>query len=270
MYKAEIVADSINTAGNRLTTFYLQYPRIIHAEMLRHRTMSRSVSSSRAIPVKRMIQQVREMAYVPAEWRMNESGMQGWTVADGKTLRAAQVIWADAAFVMTDCAESLAALGIHKQHVNRLLEPFVWVEEVVSATEWHNFFSLRTDGNADPAIQVIATMMRYSYEVATPYEIVTGSWHTPYIRDDEQSLPIVTKQKVSAARCARVSYSLRNGKISDAQSDVALFDKLSSSRHWSPLEHVAMATSEPVRIGNFVGWKQLRKFYDNEAGGDYR
>ena len=54
-------------------------------------------------------------------------------------------------------AQSLAELGIHKQHVNRLLEPFAWVEEVVTATEWQNFFSLRTDGNADPAIQAIAT-----------------------------------------------------------------------------------------------------------------
>lgn len=31
MYKCEILADSINPQGNRITTFKVTYPRIIHA-----------------------------------------------------------------------------------------------------------------------------------------------------------------------------------------------------------------------------------------------
>ncbi len=141
--------------------------------------------------------------------------------------------------------------------------------EEVSATEWRNFFSLRTDSHADPAIQIIATMMRDAYQESTPVKVVAGDWHMPFIRADEHDLPIAAKQKISCARCARTSYSLRNGKVSDMESDVALFDKLAGSRHWSPLEHVAIAATDAVRFGNFVGWQQLRKHYENESGGDY-
>lgn len=269
MYQADIIADSMNYTGNRLTTFRLCYPRIIHAEMLRHRVMSRSVSSSRAIPVKRMIDGVANDTYVPSEWRMNEAGMQGYTVAGDTIAEDAKMAWIQASVDAILHAEKLAELGIHKQHVNRLLEPFAWIEEVVSATEWQNFFSLRTASDADPAIQTIARMMQDAYANSVPAEVITGSWHTPFIRDNEQSLPLVAKQQISAARCARTSYSLRNGKPSDVESDMTLFNKLASSRHWSPLEHVAMALAEPVRIGNFVGWRQLRKFYADESGGDY-
>ena len=42
-----------------LWTFELTYPRYIHSEFMTHRVFSRNASSSRAIPVKRMIEQVR-------------------------------------------------------------------------------------------------------------------------------------------------------------------------------------------------------------------
>lgn len=37
---AKIVADSIDSRGNRITTFVLTYPRFIHAELLTHRLFS--------------------------------------------------------------------------------------------------------------------------------------------------------------------------------------------------------------------------------------
>lgn len=268
MYTARIVADSVNTSGNRLTTFYLMYPRIIHAEMLRHRTMSRSVSSSRAIPAKRMIEQVRENPYIPHEWRMNEPGMQGWSIASDDVSETAKNKWLYAMYDALDAAYTLAELNIHKQHINRLLEPFSWIEEVVTATEWMNFFVLRTASDADPTIQVIAKMMMGAYEESVPQLIQPGQWHLPYT--DSERCHVSIRCKISAARCARVSYQLRNGQRSDVDSDIALFDRLVEPQHWSPLEHPALALDKPERIGNFVGWKQLRKFYDNESGGDYR
>ena len=51
--KVEIVADSINQQGDRLTSLVLTYPRIIHAEMMTHRMFSRNASSSRAVPVQK-------------------------------------------------------------------------------------------------------------------------------------------------------------------------------------------------------------------------
>lgn len=269
MYQCEIITDSINVAGNRLTTFHLVYPRIIHAEMLRHRSASRSVSSSRAIPVKRMIERIQEQPYVPADWRMNEPGMQGWTSANDATTKAAVEIWLDAAHSAIVNAKRLNELGIHKQHVNRLLEPFAFVEEVVSATEWRNFFKLRTASDADPAIQVIANMMLEAYEASQPVLLQPEQWHLPYVREDEEKILKLYRVKISAARCARVSYTLRNGKPSDLESDMKLFNGLAKNAHWSPMEHPAEALDSNERIGNFVGWRQLRKLYDGESGGDY-
>ena len=59
-YKCEILADSISEQGHRLTTFKVTYPRIIHAEMLRHRMLSRNVASSRAIPFEKMVKDVEK------------------------------------------------------------------------------------------------------------------------------------------------------------------------------------------------------------------
>lgn len=265
MYQSEIIADSINECGNRLTTFRLVYPRIIHAEMLRHRAISRSVSSSRAIPAKRMIEAIIDNPYVPHDWRLNEAGMQGWTEAVGATRATALAIWLDAATSAVKHAKKLADLGIHKQHVNRLLEPFSWTVEVVSATEWQNFFALRTAPDADPAIQQIAKMMAEAYGNNQPQLKSAGEWHLPFAEDVAANM----QREVSAARCARTSYTLRDGKPSDTDSDFALFSRLVGPGHWSPLEHPAMALDEPKRIGNYVGWQQFRKCFNGESNGDY-
>ena len=41
-YKAEILLDSINPSGNRLTTFVITFPRFVLAEMNTHRLLSRN------------------------------------------------------------------------------------------------------------------------------------------------------------------------------------------------------------------------------------
>jgi hypothetical protein len=68
-HSAKILADSISPDGVRLTSFELTYPRIIHAEMCRHRMHSRCVSSSRAIPIQRFITQVENDPYIPRHSR---------------------------------------------------------------------------------------------------------------------------------------------------------------------------------------------------------
>ena len=55
---ATIVADSISEAGKRITTFELEFPRFILPEFNTHRLFSRNAASSRAIPVKKMIEHV--------------------------------------------------------------------------------------------------------------------------------------------------------------------------------------------------------------------
>jgi len=73
---AEVIADSISPDGVRITTFELEYPRFIHAELMTHRAFSRNAASSRAIPVARMIELVKENPAMPNHWGKNQPGMQ--------------------------------------------------------------------------------------------------------------------------------------------------------------------------------------------------
>lgn len=74
---ADIIADSKNEHGQRITTFILTYPRIIHAELLTHRLFSRNAASSRAIPASKMIKDIEKDPFIPVAWQKAHSGMQG-------------------------------------------------------------------------------------------------------------------------------------------------------------------------------------------------
>ena len=66
---AEIVADSIDPRGNRITSVLLTYPRFIHSELMTHRIFSRNSASSRAIPFKRALKMIEEDPFVPIAWQ---------------------------------------------------------------------------------------------------------------------------------------------------------------------------------------------------------
>lgn len=143
-YKCEILADSISEQGHRLTTFKLTYPRIIHAEMLRHRMLSRNVASSRAIPFKKMVKDVEEDPFIPIAWQKSHKGMQGSEYETNKgNIRYLEHKWKHGLNGALDAAKRLNDSKVTKQLCNRLLEPFVWTTELVSGTEWENFFELR-------------------------------------------------------------------------------------------------------------------------------
>ena len=51
-------------------------PRFIHAEFMTHRQFSRNASSSRAVPIGRVIQEVMDDTAMPVSWGKNQPGMQ--------------------------------------------------------------------------------------------------------------------------------------------------------------------------------------------------
>lgn len=285
---AKIIADSIGVDAPRLVTFELQYPRIIHAEFMTHRIFSRNASSSRAIPIARMIQNVLENTALPAEWRMNEPGMQGFQTAPPEIAEAANVVMALAARSAVNFARQLECMGLHKQHVNRLTEPFQYIKVVVTSSQWKNFFGLRDHEAADPTIQKLARMMREAFDASTPTLARDDQWHLPYITEDDAARAAgfikdtgskleLTEvlRRMSAARCARVSYNNFKGEVPKVGSDLNLYEKLVVSQpvHASPTEHQAMpdiylGTNSgwryPQNHGNLVGWQQFRKFIPNE------
>lgn len=143
MYNCKIIADSINTFGNRITTFKLTYPRIVHAELMTHRLFSRNAASSRAIPVRKMIESVRNNMFTPLAIQKAHKGMQGTDYFEGVELEQAKQLWVESAELAIQQAEKMERFGISKQLVNRVVEPYQYYQVLVTATEWENFFSLR-------------------------------------------------------------------------------------------------------------------------------
>ena len=90
---AKIIKDSISAEGVRLTTMELVYPRFIHAEFMTHRMFSRNASSSRAIPVEKMIERVIREPAEPVHWGLNQPGMQADNELPWPQLVATRAAW---------------------------------------------------------------------------------------------------------------------------------------------------------------------------------
>jgi len=141
---AKIVADSKNEFGNRITTMVVTFPRIILAEFNTHRMFSRNSASSRAIPFEKMVKSVEENPFIPIAWQKDHKGMQGSEYFTFKPdIIDCEHGWLGARDFAVQQAKALNKLGVTKQLCNRLLEPFMYHQVIVTATEWENFFKLR-------------------------------------------------------------------------------------------------------------------------------
>jgi thymidylate synthase ThyX len=256
-YHAEVLLDSVNPAGQRLTTFVLRFPRFVLSEFNTHRMFSRNASSSRAIPTTKLMQQLREDPVIPVEWGRNQAGMQAHDVLDAESARAAEAGWLAARDAALQHAEQLRTTGVHKQIVNRVLEPWMWTSVIVSATTYDNFFTLRCHPDAQPEIKRLADLMRAAFAASTPVRRCAGEWHLPFLGEDDATLPVETQKQVSVARCARVSYLTHVG-TRDIEADKVLHQRLLDAGHWSPFEHVAVAAADDTRYNNFAGWQAYR------------
>lgn len=267
-YSARVILDSIAPCGKRLVTVEATYPRMVHAELLTHKRLSRNSSSSRAIPIAKMIEQVRSDPAMLVHWGRNQKGMQAETELSGEALTQAKEAWLAGRDHAVTIAQQLADLGAHKQIANRVLEPWMWITVLISATEWDNFFLQRCHKDAQPEIRRAADFIYDAMARSRPRLLKAGEWHTPLILDDEiATLSPTLLCKISAGRCARISYLTHDGRR-DIQADLALADRLTAASpgHWSPLEHVAEALASPEPSGNFIGWKQYRKCFAGESG----
>jgi hypothetical protein len=274
--EAKVILDSISPHGQRLTTVEVNIHRFILAEVNTHRQFSRSAQSSRAIPVKKMIERILEDPAIPVEWGKNIAGMQSKELLVNGEAVQAELIWRQAMQSAVEFAEKLMYLGVHKQLANRLIEPFMWQRVIISSTEWDNFFNLRAHPDAQPEFREVAYKILEAYKNSTPQILDYGDWHTPYITEEEYNeLDVEARKNVSVARCARVSY-LNNDGTRDLEKDLELFTRLDTTepKHSAPCEHVAtpaktvwsydfggdhyIDSDGEMLKGNFRGWEQYR------------
>jgi thymidylate synthase ThyX len=248
MITATVIQDSISSYGTRLTTLSLTYPRFILAELNTHRMLSRNSASSRAIPTHKLLTEIIDNPAMPVEWGKNKPGMHADESIGGLDEIFAKAAWIEARNQAVAQAKKLTDLKVHKQVVNRILEPFMHARTVVTATDWTNFYTLRRAKDAQPEIKQLADAMWEAMDTSCPEEVPDGGWHLPY----------ADSLKCSVARCARVSYLTHENKTPVAEKDIQFHDRLLKSRHYSPFEHQATPMKEPKYYDNFFRWKQYR------------
>lgn len=253
-----IIADSVNPAGVRLTTWELEYPRMVHAELMTHRVFSRNAASSRAIPVEKLRQRTLDEIMTPVHWGANMAGMQAKEQLTGFRLKVAQAIWKMAGLTAVGYAYLLDKAGLHKQLANRGMETYHNIKVVVTSTEWNNWYWLRDHSDAQPEIHVVASLMRQCHDQSKPEELKAGEVHLPYIDKNRATgelssagMPVTLEDaiKISCSCCAQVSYRLLNQSIEKA---LFIYDKLVTSTpvHASPFEHVARVPMGNLGMNN--------------------
>lgn len=267
---AKVLKDSINLRGNRLISYEVSYPRIILAELNTHAMLSKNSSSSRAIPFKKMLEQLlgRPVRFGQANPGMQDKGESydkklslGWTArldeydATGAEILGPEAGWDAAKEHAVRWSKAFFEAGYHKQIYNRLTEPFQMMKTVISATEMANFFWLRDDEAADPTLAELARCMREAARLSRPTQLLDGEWHLPYIEteynksleltyfivdDDGVKQPLTLEEaiQVSAARSAAVSFRNVDYGLSKSQEvhDRLVGDK---RKHGSAMEHQA-------------------------------
>ena len=299
--RAAVLAKSIAN-GITITTFLIDFPRFILAELNTHRAISKNGASSRAIPVAQQIKRVQDNPVVPIHFGLNQAGMSADTEVDENTKSKGLYEWLFNANRSVVGAQILQGMGVHKQVVNRIMEPYSFMRMVVTATEWDNFFWLRLHKDADPHIAELARVMLHAYQQTPAVVLTEDCWHTPFFAQGFWS-PIVenahgiTAQEAiehSMSCCAQTSY--RKLDMSTEKTEAIVERLFNGERcHASPSEHIARpmrkAKASPhiflsdltsrasfgthvdylgnLWSNNFKGWHQYRQCIPNNVCTDF-
>ena len=260
---ATVICDSISEAGIRLLTFEITYWRGILSELNTHRMLSKNSASSRAIPFKKMQENLtgRPSRFGQANPGMQDKGEEFNTVVYGRSNGyeshkfTAKEAWAEARKDAVFWSNAFYEAGYHKQVYNRICEPHQMMKTVLSGTEMENLFWLRNDDAADPSIAALTHCMKQAMDASTPKLLLAGEYHLPYVEyellpqgglsyyitNDEgvdEFLSTEDAIKVSCARAASVSF--RNSDYGLEKSK-QVYERLigDERKHASALEHQA-------------------------------
>ena len=286
MISAKVICHSLVPSGEELITVEGEFHRFILAEINTHRVLSRNYQSSRAVPVKSMIAQVRDNPAIPVHWGKNQRGMVAeeelntgitYLGRDKLITLTPEEAWREAAKEAAFWAERFHRAEYHKQVVNRILEPYIWTKGVITATKegWESVFKLRCNKDAQPEFQALAYMIKEAIETSVPDKLVYGDWHLPYVKwvrldsgkqgfianrqeSDETSsrfLKLGDAIKVSSSCCGQVSYRTIDDSLERAKD---IYNMLNLPEegvfgedppHFSPAEHTAKCVNPEIFKG---------------------
>lgn len=293
--RAAVLAKSVNIHQPELkpiVTFLIDFPRFILPEFNTHKMLEKNGASSRAIPVAKQIERVYNNPVVPIHFGKNQAGMVAESEVDEQTKLDCQTSWLDTLEDVIRGARDLQDRKVHKQVVNRLLEPFSFMRMVVTGTEWDNFFWLRLHKDADPHIAELARVMLHAYQQTKPMELNEECWHVPFFGYGYWSNYHLLEYGITAQEainhsmscCAQTSY--RKLDMSEGKSEDIIAKLFNGERcHASPATHQARpicydfgfdqpTVTHQSRNGdlwsnNLRGWGQYRTLIPNNNCTDF-
>lgn len=256
-----VVADSYRESnGTRVTTMLWRVPRFLLPQLNTYRVLSRSVSSSRAKRFTKTVQEVRRNPYTPYVWQANHAGMQGEELLELWKVPFVNALWKASMWSQTAFAQLINSFGVSKQYTNRLIEPYMYVDYLVTSTTFDNFIKQRDNYHAQLEIQIVARRLKLALRESEPKILEPYDWHIPFVNQETfEAYGLYDSLKLSVARCARTSYGTPSD-ISEVGKDLKLFARLATDGHLSPFEHVVVAYGEYG--GNLTGVGQLRKILE--------
>lgn len=255
-FSVRTIRASINPAGEKIVTLVARYPRFIHSELMTHKDLRRNASSSRAIPFKTMLRLTRKEMAAPIFWGKNQPGMQAQVELTGFAKWFAKFMWYGTGHIVLTLAWLLSFSKVHKQVINRMIEPWTYINVQITATNWNRMLNLRLDKAAQPEFQLLAQLIKEALDTAEYEQLQWGEWHLPWI-DSEETMYITSQLiLISSARSARLSYTPIGEPKRNIEKDLTLSNDLLVQEHLSPFEHPARA--EPGVHAGMAGWCNYR------------
>jgi hypothetical protein len=298
-HEVKLILGSSCKNGPPIFTLRCRYWRAIHAEVNTHRGLNKNAGSSRAVPVAKMLDMVRNDTAGPTHWGKNQKGMQAEVENNepllipgplreafetfvrkekpeggqfGNMFMSREVGWRFSAWLAAEMSEAFSDAGYHKQVANRITEPYQWINVVLTGTldMWEHFWRLRDHKDAMPEFQAVAHDTKLLIQGCKPQELRLGQWHVPFIRPNEDLLPLEVKLKLSAARCAHTSFETVDGFDMTLDKAEEIFGKLMGGdpQHASPTEHQAVVGGLSKQVKAYRSplsepWIQYRKLIEN-------
>jgi hypothetical protein len=252
----QLIAKTRLPNGAVFATWVIKLPAFLDGEFRTHRQQSKSAASFRARTTKSMIDDIVRDPFVRWHWTLNEPGMQGHTTADDVRAASARREWMYASAHAVASTKALLALGLHKQDCNRLLQPFSWMQYIVTSRDIHldHWRALRDHPMAEPHFRDITREALRLFDEAVAVDDVL---HAPYVGADERKEHAADEcALISATRCRRVSlFRVGDTTRSDAYDDIASARDMSNERpmHATPFEHQVWFDRSIIDFANLAG-----------------
>jgi len=223
--EAQIIADSINPVGDRITTWMITVPRYLMYQIYSHRNLSKLSSSVRNESTTKIINKIQSNPVLSPE--------------------SNNVPWLEARDLAIEQASKMLALGMTKSTINRILEPWIYDKVLLTGTNWKNFWARQHDKHSPLEFRELAKMMNKKYIDSTPISKQMDEWHIPYGQTEKDI-------KYSVAKIVRELF------FQSELINLKAYDYLLIKENYCIFEHLNKCLPNSTFVGNFNGWLQKR------------